>query len=77
MFLLIMGNEDGNPISKLSEEELRDLLRNPDEWGINSFITELPPEGWETDYWPDGVAMVLRASPLNVRQLKDFKHGNS
>jgi hypothetical protein len=60
-WLLVKGDEDGNPITWLDEGDLERLLGNPEEErGVTRFLAEVP-EREDPNYWPEGVAMLLKA----------------
>lgn len=66
-----MGDEDGNPITVVNESDIRTLLNNPNDWGIDKLV-DMPPNGkWDANYWPEGTAMILRATVVRVADLME------
>lgn len=69
MHLLIRADEDGNSITELTTATLIDLLNDPQSWGISYFasLEDIPASGfgspsaanWDTNYWPEGMALLL------------------
>lgn len=58
---LLRPDEDGNPVKWLDgERELRDLLADPEAWGITEFvhIDDVPLK--DPAYWKTGQAMLMR-----------------
>lgn len=58
---LLRPDEDGNPVKWLGgETELRDLLADPEAWGISEFvhIDDMSPK--DPAYWGTGQAMLMR-----------------
>jgi len=61
MYILLKGDEDGNPIRFLNAGTLRDLLENPREtYGITEF-GDAVPANWDHNYWPGGFGLLLKA----------------
>lgn len=58
IYVMFMTNEDGNFFTFFDEDELQDLLDNPEEHGINKFLDEMPKEG-NMYYWPEGHAVLF------------------
>ena len=66
MYALLSGDEDGRVFRPLSDEGDRtvsELLENPEDFGVDTFMTEEDlPEGWEKwdpQYWSEGNAMLI------------------
>lgn len=65
-YMLLQGDEDGNPARILRQEQLEWLLSDPEEeYGV----TEFKDAAWlganqDPNYWPDGVAVLLRCEAV-------------
>lgn len=66
MYILIKGDEDGNPVKILNDRWLQELLTD----SVESFgITEFKDQAWyeqnkDPNYWPDGVGVLLTAAVI-------------
>lgn len=64
-YLLLTPDEDGNPLTFLDEEELREFLADPLEYaGVEKFLTRLDENGTDPNYWNDGEGMLLEVKIL-------------
>jgi hypothetical protein len=63
LWLLLKPDEDGRPVSLLSEADLAELLNDPTEtYGVRKFETiDFLQDNPDPNYWPDGIAVLLRA----------------
>lgn len=58
---LLRPDEDGNPVKWLSSEsELRELLADPEAWGIREFVHIDDKPTRDPAYWNTGDAMLMR-----------------
>lgn len=61
---LLKPDEDGNPLKWLTDAEVRELLADPSQWGIDEFkyIDDLNEQFGTTDpaYWHGNVGVLLR-----------------
>lgn len=58
---LLRPDEDGNPVKWLNgERELRDMLANPQAWGISEFVHIDDMDVKDPAYWKTGQAMLMR-----------------
>jgi hypothetical protein len=58
---LLRPDEDGNPVKWLSgERELRELLADPEAWGIDEFVSIDDMQQKDPAHWQDGQAMLMR-----------------
>lgn len=72
-WLLVKGDEDGNPITWLDEDDLERLLGNPEEeHGVTRFLAEVP-ELLDPNYWPDGYAVLLKAEIVVPKPVEVVK----
>jgi hypothetical protein len=56
---LMKPNEDGHSLRTLTDGELRELLADPQAWGVCEFI-DVDALGTDPNYWTDGSGMLLR-----------------
>lgn len=68
-YLLLIPDEDGNPIRLLGDEEIKDISQLKEEFGIKEFLDDWP-ETIDPNYWGDGVAMLLKVKVLKVKPKK-------
>jgi hypothetical protein len=61
-WLLIRPDEDGNPCRWLDDNDVRELLANPRDHGVETFLTEPPDRG--PNYWPDGSVLRLKVEAV-------------
>ena len=73
MYALLRGDEDGRVFRPLSDENdgmVSELLENPEDFGVNKFMTEEDlKEGWEKwdpQYWGEGNAMLIEFKVCRV-----------
>lgn len=60
MYVLLKGDEGGNPVRFLTPQNLRDLLDDPvGTYGITEFGDAVPANP-DHNYWPDGFGLLLR-----------------
>lgn len=60
MYLLIKPSEDGDPITELVPDRLQNLLDHPEQWNVREWLSDAA-HSWDTNYWRDGVAVLLKA----------------
>lgn len=62
MWILLQPDEDGNPVRVLDDDELQELLDNPEEHGIQRFLDgEFLDINTDANYWHEGDAILLKA----------------
>ena len=72
-YILLKGDEGGNPVRFLSEEDLRDLLAHPrDTYGITEFGSMLP-DNHDHNYWPDGFGLLLKAEIVQPVRFSGYR----
>ena len=62
-WLLLTTSEDGNPVKRLTDTELAQVLDNPGDWGIDRFVglDDVPAD---QNYWPSDVGVLLRCKVI-------------
>lgn len=74
MWLLIKGSEDGQPITILDSDGLRELLEDPPgNYGVTEFLDRWPiVSGSYHDpaYWGEGVALLVQADIVEPRPVQ-------
>lgn len=58
-WLLLQGNEDGNPTRWLTQEQLDEILEDPEGWDVSKFL-DLTAKELNPQYWVHGEAMLLK-----------------
>lgn len=69
LWLLVKPDEDGNPNIWLDSDQLNELMSDPvGTYGVHRFLTweEVSRIGTDANYWPDGSALLVRATPQEV-----------
>jgi hypothetical protein len=74
MWLLIKGNANGEPITVLDPDGLRELLEDPPgNYGVTGFLDHWPTDGEsrrDPAYWGEGVAMLVRADIVEPKPVQ-------
>jgi len=61
-YILIQASEDGEPVSLLSEKDMEEMLKNPEDYGVDRFLDTWPIDsvgGTSPAYWPSGDALLM------------------
>lgn len=62
-YALIQPDEKGQPFRLLSDSDLEEILKSPEDWGIDQFVgidsDHLAGVQGDPMYWPDGEAMLI------------------
>lgn len=62
-WLLLTTSEDGNPVKRLTDTKLAQVLDNPSDWGIDRFVS-LDDVPADQNYWPSDVGVLLRCETV-------------
>jgi hypothetical protein len=65
-YILIQPDEDGNPITWLSDEETRDITKLMEDYEIQEWVSDMS----DPNYWGDGKAMLLKVKVANPKPVK-------
>lgn len=57
-YILIMGDEDGNPIKWLLDNDIKDIGQLMEDYGVTKWLDKLPDNN-DPNYWEMGWAMLL------------------
>ena len=66
-YILIQANEDGEPITWLSRDEVNDMLKNPEDYGVKRFIKSAVQD--DPNYWKEGDSMLLKVEILMPKEV--------
>lgn len=76
-YLLIQGDEDGNPLRWLSVREVDDIPTLMEDHGIKHFVDDVPTEqigslarAIDPNYWPEGQALLLEVKVVRVKPVE-------
>lgn len=67
-YILIKGDEDGNPVKWLDPGEINAIAQLREDYSIEEFMNDVPPAGERNpSYWRDGIGLLLEVRVLRVR----------
>jgi len=68
-YLVIRGDEDGNPTCFMNQSELDDMLAEAGDCGVDTFLSDFPKDNIgcpeeNPQYWAEGVVLLLKTKVL-------------
>lgn len=69
-YLLVKASDEGTGLSWLDEGQLRGLLADPSQWGVDEFLSAIPDS--RVAYWRRGVGLLLRVEVLAPVRVSAF-----
>lgn len=68
-YILIHPDEDGNTVSFIPREELNDVKKFLENYGIKELFTEIPNEK-DPQYWDENSALLIEFSVKKIKAIK-------
>lgn len=69
-YLLIKGDEDGNHITVITNEDLKDIKQLMEDYGVEIWRKSIDDSDSNPNYWPDNEALLLE---IEVKVPKPIK----